>query len=75
MAENRPQGMEQRFRPTRLSECEFLSLPAVAGSADSRDYAGSTDANPERWRVTQAMIEAEIKKARKAKAEHSGEGR
>jgi SpoVK/Ycf46/Vps4 family AAA+-type ATPase len=35
-------------------------------------YAGSTDANPERWGVSQAMIEAEIKKARKAKAEHSG---
>ena len=36
-------------------------------------YAGSTDANPERWEVTQAMIEAEIKKAKKAKAEHAGE--
>jgi hypothetical protein len=36
-------------------------------------YAGSTDPNPERWVVTQAMIEAEIAKARKAKAEHSGE--
>ena len=33
-------------------------------------YAGSTDAKPERWEVSQAMIEAEIKKARKAKAEH-----
>jgi SpoVK/Ycf46/Vps4 family AAA+-type ATPase len=36
-------------------------------------YAGSTNPNPERWVVTQAMIEAEIAKARKAKAEHSGE--
>jgi ATP-dependent 26S proteasome regulatory subunit len=36
-------------------------------------YAGSTDPNPERWVVTQAMIEAEIAKARKAKAEHAGE--
>ena len=35
--------------------------------------AGSTDPNPERWVVTQAMIEAEIKKARKAKAEHLGD--
>jgi hypothetical protein len=35
-------------------------------------YAGSTDANPERWEVSQAMIDAEIKKARKAKTEHSG---
>jgi hypothetical protein len=36
-------------------------------------YAGSTDADPARWQVTQTMIEAEIAKARKAKAEHSGE--
>lgn len=36
-------------------------------------YTGSTDPNPERWVVTQAMIEGEIAKARKAKAEHSGE--
>ena len=36
-------------------------------------YAGSVDANPERWQVTQELIEAEIKKAREAKAEHSGE--
>jgi ATP-dependent 26S proteasome regulatory subunit len=36
-------------------------------------YAGSVDPNPERWLVTQAMIEAEVKKVRKAKAEHSGE--
>jgi hypothetical protein len=36
-------------------------------------YAGSTDSNPERWKVTQEMIEAEIKKARKAKAEHERE--
>jgi SpoVK/Ycf46/Vps4 family AAA+-type ATPase len=36
-------------------------------------YAGSVDLNPERWAVTQAMIETEIAKARKAKAEHSGE--
>jgi SpoVK/Ycf46/Vps4 family AAA+-type ATPase len=36
-------------------------------------YAGSGGADPERWVVTQAMIEAEIKKARKAKAENSGE--
>jgi ATP-dependent 26S proteasome regulatory subunit len=36
-------------------------------------YAGSTDLNPERWMVTQGMIEAEIAKAKKAKAEHAGE--
>ena len=36
-------------------------------------HTGSTASDPERWKVSQAMIEAEIKKARKAKAEHSGE--
>jgi len=38
-------------------------------------YAGSTDSNPERWEVSQAMIEAEIKKARKANAEHDVKSR
>jgi hypothetical protein len=36
-------------------------------------YAGSVDSDPERWVVTQAMLEREIGKAKKAKAEHSGE--
>jgi hypothetical protein len=36
-------------------------------------HAGSTDADPAKWMVTQGMIEREIGKARKAKAEHSGE--
>jgi hypothetical protein len=35
-------------------------------------YAGSTDPNPEQWRVTQEMLEREIAKAKKAKAEHAG---
>ena len=35
-------------------------------------HAGSTDANPERWKVTQGMLEREIAKVRKAKAEHAG---
>ena len=35
-------------------------------------HAGSTDANPERWKVTQVILEREIAKAKKAKAEHSG---
>ncbi len=35
-------------------------------------HTGSTDANPERWVVTQGMIEAEIAKVKKAKAEHRG---
>jgi ATP-dependent 26S proteasome regulatory subunit len=35
-------------------------------------HAGSTDADPAKWKVTQGMIEAEIKKLKKAKSEHSG---
>ncbi len=36
-------------------------------------HAGSTDADPTKWKVTQEMLEREIAKAKKAKAEHSGE--
>ena len=36
-------------------------------------HAGCTDADPERWGVTQEMMEREIAKVRKAKEEHSGE--
>ena len=36
-------------------------------------HAGSVDADPEKWLVTQEMMEREIRKAKKAKAEHSGE--
>ena len=32
-------------------------------------YAGSTNPNPERWMVTQEMLEREIEKA---KSEHAG---
>jgi SpoVK/Ycf46/Vps4 family AAA+-type ATPase len=36
-------------------------------------HAGSTDADTSKWRVTQAILEREIAKAKKAKAEHAGE--
>ena len=36
-------------------------------------HAGSTDPNPEQWMVTQTMLEREIAKVKKAKAEHAGE--
>lgn len=36
-------------------------------------YAGSVDSDPSKWAVTQGMIEREIGKVKKAKAEHSGE--
>jgi hypothetical protein len=36
-------------------------------------YGGSVDSDPAKWAVTQGMLEREIGKVRKAKAEHSGE--
>ena len=36
-------------------------------------HAGSTDADPAKWMVTQGMLEREIAKAKKAKAEHAGD--
>jgi hypothetical protein len=36
-------------------------------------HAGSVDSDSAKWLVTQAMLEREIAKARKAKVEHSGE--
>jgi hypothetical protein len=36
-------------------------------------HAGSTDAEPAKRKVTQEMLEREIGKVKKAKAEHSGE--
>jgi hypothetical protein len=36
-------------------------------------YAGSVDPDPAKSKVTQVMLEREILKVRKAKAEHSGE--
>ena len=35
-------------------------------------HAGSVDADPAKWKVTQGMLEREIMKVKKAKAEHSG---
>jgi SpoVK/Ycf46/Vps4 family AAA+-type ATPase len=36
-------------------------------------HAGSVDPNPERWMLTQGILEREIVKAKKAKAEHAGD--
>jgi hypothetical protein len=36
-------------------------------------YAGSVDADLTKWMVTHGMLEQEIAKVKKAKAEHSGE--
>jgi len=35
-------------------------------------HAGSADADPAKWRVTQAMLELEMEKARAAMVEHEG---
>lgn len=35
-------------------------------------HAGSVDADTAKWLVTQEMLEREIAKVKKAKAEHSG---
>jgi hypothetical protein len=35
-------------------------------------HAGSVDADSAKWQVTQVMLEREITKAKKAKAEHAG---
>ena len=36
-------------------------------------HAGSVDDDPAKWLVTQEILEHEIAKVKKAKAEHSGE--
>jgi hypothetical protein len=36
-------------------------------------YAGSLDPDPAKWVVTQGMLARDIKRVKKAKAEHSGE--
>ncbi len=38
-----------------------------------RDFVGSGDADPANWKVTQVVLEREIQKAKKAKAEHMRE--
>jgi hypothetical protein len=48
-------------------------LQPASQSAMQCDSYGGVDPDPATWAVPQAMREAEIKKARKAKAEHSGE--
>jgi ATP-dependent 26S proteasome regulatory subunit len=67
--------------PDRV-EADYADLAALSRGLSGGDilnvcvnaiYAGSTDPNPERWVVTQEMLEREIAKAKKAKTEHSGE--
>jgi hypothetical protein len=36
-------------------------------------HSGSTDADPAKWKVTQEMMEREIRKVKRAEREHEGE--
>jgi hypothetical protein len=51
----------------RLSSGDILNVCVNA------THAGSMDADPAKWKVTQKMLERELAKARKARAEHAGE--
>ena len=67
--------------PDRV-QADYAVLAAISRGLSGGDilnvcvnsiYAGSTDPNPERWLVTQEMVEREVAKVRKANAEHSRE--
>jgi hypothetical protein len=50
-----------------------LSSGDILNGCVNAIHVGSTDVDPAKRKVTQEMLEREIKKVRKAKAEHSGE--
>ncbi len=58
----------RRFHAVLAELSRGLSSGDILNICVNAIHAGSTDANPERWMVTQGMLEREI-----AKAEHSGE--
>jgi ATP-dependent 26S proteasome regulatory subunit len=49
-----------------------LSGWAILNICINAIYVGSMNPNAERWMVTQEMLEREIARAKKAKAEHAG---
>jgi hypothetical protein len=68
-------------KPERVT-ADYAVLAALSRSLSGGDilnvcinaiYAGSADSNSAKWNVTQGMLEREIAKVKKAKAEHSGE--
>jgi hypothetical protein len=68
--------------PTLRVEADYAVLAELSRGLSGGDilnvcvnaiHAGSTDVDSANWRWTQEMIEAEIAKAKKAKAEHAGE--
>ncbi len=63
-------------------EADYAVLAALSRGLSGGDilnvcvnaiHAGSTDDDPAKWLVTQEMLEREIAKTKKAKAEHAGE--
>ncbi len=70
-----------RVNPDRVT-ADYAVLAEQSRGLSGRDIlnvcinaicSGSVDPNPDRWGVTQGMLEREIAKVKKAKAEHSGE--
>jgi len=67
--------------PDRLG-ADYAVLAGLSRGLSGRDilniwvnaiHAGSVDVDSTKWRVTQARLELEIAKVKKAKSEHSGE--
>ena len=67
--------------PSRV-EADFAVLAGLSRGLSGGDilnicvnaiHAGSTDADPAKWKVTQEMMEREIGKVRRAKREHEGD--
>jgi hypothetical protein len=65
-------------------EADYAVLAALSRGLSGGDilnvcvnaiYAGSVDADPAKWLVTQGMLEREIAKVKKAKVDHFGEKR
>jgi len=70
-----------RVNPEQV-EADYAALAGLSRGLSGGDilnicvnaiHEGSTDVDSAKWRVTQAMLEREIAKVRKAKAEHAGE--
>ncbi len=57
---------------TSMTQVQRLSGGDILNVCANAIQAGSVDADPEKWLVTQVMLEREIAKAKKAKAEHAG---
>ena len=58
---------------TSMTQVQRLSGGDILNVCVNAIHAGSTDADSAKWQVTQGIMEREIAKAKKAKAEHSGE--